>query len=387
MDFLLKKKKRDPSDENLNNKVEKYKSNLSLSDENFLKKTKKSFNLFSNEALENNIENIFSSYNIISSLFTKENKNNFQLNSNSNKEIEYNKNATNTNSNTLFNSFLTNYKIYNIKEISIFQIKINDNYIKFFPIFSKITDYEKYICYNPLIEKVPNFKIIPFGNIQNNNCVIKNYDIPLDKLEYLKEKYIKHSYTKKNAAFIEDIFKYLFEEIKINLSCINLQNSYENSLKICSDLINQINEAIEEIINEKPNNPVIYLTDSEKKDNKLEFKSNTEQNYFSINNEKKSFILNNINSKCIENNCVENNNNKTNEFNSLVTINIIDKNNNYCKDDFSNHNNKNGSGINDKLIEEKNKKEFFSCPYCSKSFSSHCGLGGHISKRHPKNQK
>ena len=62
--------------------------------------------------------------------------------------------------------------------------------------------------------------------------------------------------------------------------------------------------------------------------------------------------------------------------------NDINKNNNITNiiDDLS-------DDIKDKnIIDEKNKKETFPCPYCSRMFNSHCGLGGHMSKRHPKNQ-
>ena len=145
-----------------------------------------------------------------------------------------------------------------------------------------MTNYEKYINYNPLLELNPNFEIITNNNEIHFEFYIKNYKISLDKFEKIKEKYIKHNFTKKNITHPEDIFKYLFEEIKININLINVENKYEENLKFCSKLINNINEIIEEII------------DKDK--------------FCLFNNDKikKNIILNTMNSKSIEYNFLQN---------------------------------------------------------------------------------
>ena len=216
-------------------------------------------NIFS--FINKNNNNDYPSCRIISSLFTKDY--NDSLNNSQNKSEKK--------------------IIYNIKENSIFLIKIFGQYIKYYPIFNELTNYEKYINYNPLLELNPNFEIIS----NNNNEIhfefyIKNYKISMDKFEKIKEKYIKHNFTKKNITHPEDIFKYLFEEIKININLINVENKYEENLKFCSKLINNINEIIEEII------------DKDK--------------FCLFNNDKikKNIILNAMNSKSIEYNFLQN---------------------------------------------------------------------------------
>ena len=219
-----------------------------------------------------------STFGIISSVFAKKNKNKYLGNKtyNNNESIKLTPNN---------NIYLLN-NIYNIKKNSIFHIKIFDKYIKYYPIFSKLTEYERFIKYNPLIENNPNFEIISDNSIHFDFC-LKNYDIPVNKFESIKEKYIKHNFTKRNINFFEEIFKYLFEEIKININLINVENKYEENLKFCSKLINNINEIIEEIINENKND---------------------KNNFCLFNNDKikKNIILNTMNSKSIEYNFLQN---------------------------------------------------------------------------------
>ena len=246
-------------------------------------------NIFSFMTKNNN--NDYPSCRIISSLFTKDyndSLNNSKDKSENKINIENDKDDNETNTNKLIktneniDTYLINYNIYNIKENSIFLIKIFGQYIKYYPIFNELTNYEKYINYNPLLELNPNFEIISNNNEIHFEFYIKNYKISLDKFEKIKEKYIKHNFTKKNITHPEDIFKYLFEEIKININLINVENKYEENLKFCSKFINNINEIIEEII------------DKDK--------------FCLFNNDKikKNIILNAMNSKSIEYNFLQN---------------------------------------------------------------------------------
>ena len=411
--------------ENRNNNNNNYaNTKLILSDGIFRTKIQGKYNFFFNKDLssEKNNRFIFPNCKIISSLFTKDNinqaftqsilyKNNIKeiqkynnndINKINNNEIHAEAHLNNKNNikeNNNLNSFLINYKIYNIKENSIFYIKLYNKYIKYFPIFTNLSDFEKLICYNPLIENNPNFEAIS-PNFCHETFFIKNYNISPEKLEILKDKYVKHLYTKRNIISVEEIFKYIFEEIKINLSCINVQSPFDNDLKYCSNLINNINEIIDYILIDKNNKENIFLNinqhqeitkSNEKKNingiskieniNNFEIKNNkNENNYCLDNNNKliKNFVLKDINSKVIENNFFENNN-------MVENINMNsdkEKENNEKKNILEKENDIKGKiNIND----EKNKKEIFTCPYCSKIFSSHCGLGGHMSKRHPKN--
>ena len=412
--------------ENSNNIDVKINSKLLLNDGIFRSKIQGKHNFLFNKDLTAT-KNIFPFPNckIISSLFTKDNITKSLLNKNkniNNIEIEKNKdhdiitnNEINKDKNKLKdnntpNTSFMNYKIYNINENSIFFIKICGKNIKYFPIFTNLSEFEKKICYNPLIEKNQNFEIIS-PNFIHKIFYIKNFNINVEKLEFYKDKYVKHLYTKKNITTVEEIFKYIFEEIKINLSCINVQSPYDDVLKNCSNLINNINEIIEDIIKDNINMSDTYLNISNNKNDKMiiinekkinlentkieninfEIKNNKKDdndndNYIIFNNNKikKNIILNNINSKCIENNFFDYN--KNNNMLELTNVkeknNNIDKNNNITNiiDDLS-------DDIKDKnIIDEKNKKETFPCPYCSRMFNSHCGLGGHMSKRHPKNQ-
>ena len=416
--------------ENTNNKEIKYNSKLLLSDGIFGSKNQGKYDFF-NKDLSSTTKNGFLLPNckIISSLFSKENITkslNQSIKSKKNSNENYlNKNYINNgnylNINTNLydnnmkenhnsNTFLMNYRIYNIKESSLFHIRIFGKYIKYFPIFTNLTDFEKLICYNPLIENNPNFEIIS-QNYPHENFYIKNYDLSVEKIDNLKEKYIKHLYTKKNIIYAEEIFKYLFEEIKITLSCINVQIPYDEILMNCSNLIDNINTIIEDILKENNDKENIHLNinkqvesqkSSENKNynetdkfeiiNNFEIKNNlNEDNYCIFNNSKikKNFILSDINSKCIEINFLDyNKNNNLDEKIKNNQINNKDNENNNIKNDLSEQD----DDIKEKNIimnEEKNKKEskeIYSCPYCSRTFNSHCGLGGHMSKRHPKNQ-
>ena len=109
-----------------------------------------------------------STFGIISSVFAKKNKNKYLGNKtyNNNESIKL----------TLNNNIYLLNNIYNIKKNSIFHIKIFDKYIKYYPIFSKLTEYERFIKYNPLIENNPNFEIISDNSIHFDFC-LKNYDI------------------------------------------------------------------------------------------------------------------------------------------------------------------------------------------------------------------
>ena len=255
-------------------------------------------NIFHNNFLFNNnltTNNNYPSFRIISSLFTKDYKNTFNDNKNNNDNninIKDNDNDNDNNnelikSNINIDKYSINSNIYNIKENSIFLIKIFGQYIKYFPIFTELSNYEKYIHYNPFLEFNPNFEIIPNNNEIHFEFYIKNYHISNDKFEKIKEKYVKHNFTKRNIISLEEIFKYLFEEIKININLINEENKNEENLKLCSKLINNINEIIEEIINENKND---------------------KNNFCLFNNDKikKNIILNTMNSKSIEYNFLQN---------------------------------------------------------------------------------
>ena len=409
-----------------NNKDEdNYNSKMLLSDGIFGNKIPEQYNFFFNKELSSSKKNDFLIPNckIISSLFSQENiqksfnqsiksnKINNEISSNNNisKGNDYSKNINmnmnmnnnyfnnNKENNNISNSYIIKYRIYNnIKESSLFHIKIYGKYIKYFPIFSKLTDFEKLICYNPLIETNPNFEIVPL-DFYHENFTVNNYYISAEKLDNLKEKYVNHTFTRKNIISTEEIFKYIFEEIKINISCINVQSPYEDVLKNCSNLINNINEIIEDILHENNkkvngflnmNDPQENLKANENKTNKeipkseiinnFDNKTNSNENNFCIFNNgkvKKNIILNDMNSKCIEVNFFESKNNEN------------DKNNN--KDDELKNINDLCEKENNIKSDEKDKKEIkdtYSCPFCSRKFTSHCGLGGHMSKRHPKNQ-
>ena len=271
-----------------------------------------------------------------------------------------------------------------------------------------MTELEKIICFNPLIENNPNFEIIS-PNMNHDIFYINNYDISSEKLDILKDKYVRHLYTKRNIISTEEIFKYIFEEIKINISCINVQSPYDDVLKNCSNLINNINEIIDDILNNKKNkenkennfinnknkfqeikkaneNKIINETKIENINN-FEIKNNKkEDNYCLFTNSKikKSFVLSDINSKSIGNNFLEykKSNNNYEEKNQQNNKKDKEEQSKNKIDDLSERKDDNKEIKND----EKNKKESFTCPYCSRIFSSHCGLGGHMSKRHPKNQ-
>ena len=428
--FLNSKKKKNSTyyfNENSNNKEDKYNSKLLLSDGIFGSKIQDKYDNLINNSLSNRKNNIFPFPNckIISSLFTNNNlnkssnqfiakKTNINLiyqqnNNNSELKNKRKKQGTNlyynnpNNNNNIIekgsNYFLINYKIYNIKQSSIFHIKIYDKFIKYFPIFTNLSELENFICYNPLVENNQNFEIIS-QDFCHKSFYIRNYPISNEQLEKYKDKYIKHLFTKKNIICTEDIFKYIFEEIKINISCINVQSSFENVLKNCSNLINSINEIIEDCLNEQVIKTNIFINNETSKINDSTFSGalrkienindselkniQKEDNYIIFNNNKiqKSFILSNINSKGIGNNFLEYNKNNI-ELGESVNgnKNEIDKNkeNNNENDDLSENN-------EEHKIDEKDKKENFPCPYCSRIFPSHCGLGGHMSKRHPKNQ-
>ena len=173
------------------------------------------------------------------------------------------------------------------------------------------------------------------------------YDIPVNKFESIKEKYIKHNFTKRNINFFEEIFKYLFEEIKINISCINIQNKYEDILKNCAKLINNINEIVEEILNinqESNKNQETYIINNIEnhldKINSIQT-INSKDKFCIFNNNiiKKNFILNDVNSKSIENNFIikeginekeeENKNKELLEENKDMILDVNDKNQNF----------------------------------------------------------
>ena len=287
-----------------------------------------------NKNLTTNSKNINTSYpscRIISSLFSKDYKETFyesndkinkKMNTSNKKDINIKGTNKFIKSNPNQNTNLINYNIYNIKENSIFHIKIFDKYIKYYPIFNELTDYERYINYNPLIESNPHFEIITNDEI-HFEFNLKHYDIPFDIFESLKEKYIKHLFTKRNINYLEEIFKYLFEEIKINISCIDFETNYEEILKNCSKLMNDINEIVEEIISVK--NKIIndkaklkisqipYINIINEKVSNFD-KINSAQTakekvkFCSFNNNliKKKFILNCMNSKSMEYNFFEN---------------------------------------------------------------------------------
>lgn len=406
-----------------NNKDEdNYNSKLLLSDGIFGCKIPDQYNFFLNKELSSNKKNDFLMPNckIISSLFSQENiQKSFNLSIKSNKnnnEITANNSISkgndnsksinismnnyifnnNKENNNFSNSYVVNYRIYNIKESSLFHIKIYGKNIKYFPIFSKLTDFEKFICYNPLIETNPNFKIVPL-DFYHENFTVNNYNISEEKLENLKEKHVNHLFTRKNIISTEEIFKYLFEEIKINISCINLQSPYEDVLINCSNIINNINEIIEDILHENNKKEKCYLnmiypqeiikTNENKNNNEIPMSetinhfdniTNSNQNSYCMFNNgkvKKNIILNDMNSKCIEGNFFECKN-KEIERNKIKDDDKININ------DLSEQENNIKADENDK----KEIKEEYSCLYCSRKFTSHCGLGGHMSKRHPKNQ-
>ena len=239
--------------------------------------------------------------------------------------------------NPINDTHLINSNIYNVKKNSIFHIRIFDKYIKYFPIFTKLTDYEKYICYNPLIEKNPNFVIIS-NKFIHQNFDLKNYEITLDKFQNIKDKYIKNDYTKNNITFFSEIFKYLFEEIKINIGSIMAKNQCDEILKICAKLINDINEIVEEILGlnqEKQkeinndsissmNNKESIIKEEKIKVDKINDKiiNNYNDKFCIFNNNiiRKKFILNSINSKSMDYNFLENKTVKENEESKILEL-------------------------------------------------------------------
>ena len=338
--------------------IKSLKSNmLNLKDASSQKKSNDNFKFFNDKPHKSGDEKF--NYNnpsckIISSLFTKDyretllesldkvNKNSLK---NSNKKDKNNENINNNNGdnklkklNPINDTYLINYNIYNVKKNSIFHIQIFDKYIKYFPIFTTLTDYEKYICYNPLIESNPNFNIIS-NNFIHQNFDLKNYEITLEKFQNIKDKYIKHDYTKKNITFFWEIFKYLFEEIKINIGCIMAKNQCDEILKICAQLINDINEIVEEILelNQKHNKEINNNSTNSQIDNKEsiikekrikidKINGNRIKNHsdkfciFNNNIIRKKFILNSINSKSINYNFLEKEKDKENEENKILEL-------------------------------------------------------------------
>ena len=292
---------------------------------------------------------------IISSLFTKDYREtlleSFDKIYSSNKKEKNNKKEANVINNDINNNndnkiiklnpindtHLINYNIYNVKKNSIFHIKIYDKYIKYFPIFTSLTDYEKYISYNPLIESNQNFVIIS-NKFIHKNFDLKNYEITLEKFQNIKDKYIKNDYTKKNITFFSEIFKYLFEEIKINIGSIMAKNQCDEILKICAKLINDINEIVEEILGlnqEKQketnndsirsmNNKESIIKEEKIKVDKINDKiiNNYNDKFCIFNNNiiRKKFILNSINSKSIDYNFLEKEKVKENEESKIIEL-------------------------------------------------------------------
>ena len=338
--------------------INSLKSNmLNLKDASSQKKSNDNFKFFNDKPHISGDEKF--NYNnpscrIISSLFTKDyretlleslDKVNKNLLTNSNKKDKNNENINNNNCdnklkklNPINDTYLINYNIYNVKKNSIFHIQIFDKYIKYFPIFTTLTDYEKYIIYNPVIENNPNFTIIS-NNFIHHNFDLKNYEITLEKFQNIKDRYIKHDYTKKNITFFWEIFKYLFEEIKINIGCIMAKNQCDEILKICAQLINDINEIVEEIlglnqehnkeINDNSANSQIDNKESIIKEEKIkndkinDNRINNHSDKFCIFNNniiRKKFILNSINSKSIDYNFLENDKVKENEENKILEL-------------------------------------------------------------------
>ena len=338
--------------------INKTKSNLFTfnNDSNYQSKINDNINLLFNRNMTTNgktINNSYPSCRIISSLFTKDFRETFcDSNDKIKKQIittdkkeEINNHNTNKiiKLNPTINTYLINYNIYNIKANSIFHIKIFGKYIKYYPIFNELTEYEKYIKYNPLIENNQNFEIITNDEL-HYEFTLRNNEIPLNKLEYLKEKYIKHHFTKRNITYFEEIFKYLFEEIKINISCIDVESQCEKILKNCSILINDINEIVEEIINSDnkimndkgklkiSKSSYINLINDNDNDSDCDiinnFRNNKEKEQFCTFNNlliKKKFILNCMNSKTMEYNFLEKDQKKEKDENTsrkLLKMNI-----------------------------------------------------------------
>ena len=165
----------------------------------------------------------------------------------------------------------------------------------------------------------------------HDNFDLKDYEISLEKFQNIKDKYIKHDFTRKNITYFWEIFKYLFEEIKINIGCITSQNQCNEIFKICAKLINDINEIIEEILGlNRENNKIInnsanfqiinkelMIKEEEIKVDKI--KDNEIKNYnddfciFNNNVIRKNFILNSINSKSMDYNFLDNEKDKDNK--------------------------------------------------------------------------
>ena len=233
----------------------------------------------------------FSNCKIISSIFSKENI--IKCYESNKKKIHQNTYTNNTHNHNSLNL----QRINDIKQSSIFELQIFGNYIKYYPIFNNITDNERWVCYSHFIESNSNLAIENHEYIHFN---IKDYFVSVEKLEILKEKYIKHLFTKRNITMAEEIFKYLFEEIKLNLSCVTKQSNLNDILLNCSNLIQNINDIVEIIINDDNKND-IYLDN--KNNQIIKINDNNDKNYCKFNNGivKKSFVLNDINSKFLDN--------------------------------------------------------------------------------------
>ena len=302
--------------------------------------------------------NFFSNFRIISSLFTRKNieneVNNFAINSNNNSV----KKSINNN----YNNYIEQMNIYNVVDRNIFQIKIFNESIKYYPIKYNLTESEKIITYDPKIESSENFEIIDY-NYEKLKCAIfyvKDHNISMDNFNFLKNKYITDVYTRKNIINYEEIFKYLFEELKLNLSCIDISADIDSQLSNCSKLIKDINEVAEFFkINGGNDN----------KENDVSKKNNININ--NTNNHKMIF-LSDINSNILTKNMDMNNSTL-----KLISHKTLRDNNESYSDMDQNEINSNNKNI-------KDCKDNFICPVCSKIFNTHCGLGGHMSKRHPK---
>ena len=309
--------------------------------------------------------NSFPNFRIISSLFTKKNIeneiNNFTINTDNNSV----KNSTLNNN----NNYIEQIKIYNVIDRNIFQIKIYNESIKYYPIRYNMTESEKIITYDPKIESSKNFEIIDyyFEKLKNSIFYVKDHNISTDNFNFLKNKYVVDTYTRKNIINYEEIFKYLFEELKLNLSSIDINADIDSQLTNCSKLIKDINETVEFIkIHSVRDNKE---NDLSKKNNN---NNNTNNNSNSNSSNHKIFFLGDINSNIL----TKNMNVYNSPFKVISHKTLRDNNDSFSDIDPNEINN------DDKNL--KDYKDNCICPVCNKKFNTHCGLGGHMSKRHPK---
>lgn len=365
-------------------------------DSNLLNRNPKN-NFLSNEEKKSkrkNNKNTFKyNFQLISSLFSKENiKKSLDEYFGPSQEEEVN--SINSLESEIKNNNNLHVKdnIYDLNDCLIYQLKIFGKFIKYYPIINDLTEDEKLVAFNPILEKNKNFKVLlDINNFLIMDCYLEKYNVAHEQFINLKEIYLKDVEIKSDIKSINELIKQLFLELKITLCCINVKENIDENLKKCSIMIDNINNIVEYMMkNSKPKN--VILSNKKNINNKnidvitdiydpILFLANSDQNSSLVSKNNEMFYENS------NNNLVDDN----------ANLNFISSNSNKEKNKklfFSNIDNKNMFSIinvekekgNINKEEDKNKKDLYYCQICNLKFTSHCGLGGHISKRHPKSK-